>query len=50
MVLQDMLLDPDTDKQVKDSVRQQLLHMKQRRKTGKQALSSEEVMQELGLN
>jgi hypothetical protein len=49
-VLQDILLDPDAGKQVKDSVRQQLLHMKERRKTSKQALSSEEVMQELGLN
>lgn len=49
-VLQDMLLDPDEGKALKDSVRQQLLQMKERRQTQKLTLSSEEAMQELGLN
>jgi siroheme synthase (precorrin-2 oxidase/ferrochelatase) len=48
-VLQEMLLDPDEGKQVRESVRQQLLYMKERRQTAKQTISSKEVIQELGL-
>ncbi len=49
-VLQDMLFDPDEGKQIREEIPQQLLQMKERRKTSKQTLSSDEVMNELGLN
>jgi hypothetical protein len=48
--LQDLLLDPDQGRPLKDSVRQQLLAMRERRLEGKQAIPSAQVMDELGLN
>lgn len=48
--LQDLLLDPDQGRPLKDSVRQQLLAMRERRLEGKKAIPSAQVMDELGLN
>ena len=48
--LQDLLLDPDQGRPLKDSVRQQLLSMQARRSQEKRAVSSAQVMDELGLN
>jgi hypothetical protein len=48
--LQDLLLDPDQGKPLKDSIRQQLLSMQERRSQGKRAIPSAQVMDELGLN
>ena len=44
------LPDPDQGKPVKDSIRQQLLAMRDRRLEQKQAIPSAQVMDELGLN
>jgi hypothetical protein len=48
--LQDLLVDPDADRPIKDDLRQQLLHLQERRASAKQTLSSEQVMEELGLS
>ncbi|PSN14861.1 hypothetical protein C7293_09750 [filamentous cyanobacterium CCT1] len=48
--LQDLLLDPDTDRPVKQAFEQQLIALRERRQTGQtQALSSDEAMRALGL-
>ena len=48
--LQDLLLDPDQGRPLKDSIRQQLLSIQARRSQGKRAIPSAQVMDELGLN
>lgn len=48
--LQDLLVDPDQGKPLKESIRQQLLSMQERRSQEKRAISSAQVMDELGLN
>lgn len=48
--LQDLLLDPDQGKPLKESIRQQLLSMQERRSQEKRAIPSAQVMDELGLN
>jgi len=49
--LQGLLLDPDAGKSLKQSFEQQLLHIREQRQLGKtQMVSSDEAMEELGLN
>ncbi|MGF1567252.1 MAG: hypothetical protein ACFCVD_04135 [Nodosilinea sp.] len=48
--LQDLLLDPDQGRPLKDSIRQQLLSMQTRHSQGKRAIPLAQVMDELGLN
>ncbi|MBE9110166.1 hypothetical protein IQ273_12165 [Nodosilinea sp. LEGE 07298] len=48
--LQDLLLDPDQGRPLKDPIRQQLLSMQARRTQEKQAIPSAQVMDELGLS
>jgi CHASE3 domain sensor protein len=48
--LQDLLLDPDQGRPLKDSVRQQLLAMRERRLEHSQAIPAAQVIDELGLN
>jgi hypothetical protein len=49
--LQDLLLDPDAGKSLKHSFEQQLLRIREQRQLGKtQMASSDEAMEELGLN
>ncbi|PSR16781.1 hypothetical protein C8255_15975 [filamentous cyanobacterium CCP3] len=48
--LQDILLDPDEGRPLKDSIRQQLLAIQARQSQEKRAIPSAQVMDELGLN
>jgi hypothetical protein len=49
--LQDLLLDPDAGKSLKQPFEKQLLHIQEQRQLGKtQMVSSDEAMEELGLN
>ncbi|HEY9701197.1 MAG TPA: hypothetical protein V6C58_02050 [Allocoleopsis sp.] len=48
-ILQDSLDDPDYGLTVKESVKQQLLDIKQRRKSKKVTISAEEVAEKIGL-
>jgi maltooligosyltrehalose synthase len=47
-ILQDLLVDPDAGRPIKEARRQQLLHLQERRASAKLTLSSEQVMEELG--
>ncbi|MGD1907691.1 MAG: hypothetical protein ACFB0C_17120 [Leptolyngbyaceae cyanobacterium] len=49
-VLADLLADPDQGKVLKPGLQEQLLAMRERRQSATQALSSEQVMAELGLD
>ena len=49
--LQDLLLDSDAGKSLKQPFEQQLLHIQEQRQLGKtQMVSSDEAMEEFGLN
>jgi hypothetical protein len=48
--LQDLLLDPDQGRPLKESIRQQLLHMQERRQATKPAIPAAQVMEELGIH
>ncbi len=48
-ILQDSLDDPDYGLTVKESVKQQLLDIKHRRKSKKVTISAEEVAEKIGL-
>ena len=48
--LEEFLPDIDEGKTVKEEFKQQLLAIRKRRETGVRGISTEEVMQKLGLN
>jgi hypothetical protein len=47
-VLQELLPDPDKDKELKPEVKQQLLEIQQRRASGIRGISAAEMMKNLG--
>lgn len=48
--LEEFLPDPDEGKTVKEEFKQQLLEIRKRRETAVQGISTDEVMQRLGLD
>jgi hypothetical protein len=49
--LQDLLLDPDAGKSLKEAFEQELLHIREQRQLGEtQTISSDKAMEELGLS